>query len=241
MQNLYNRVSAELKRNKNRQHAFVDKKYHKYEGHESLGITASILDRLLRGFRLEIRSLKCVEALSLAQKLYSSRIEEYTLVGNYVLQQKLECLTAEELPYLDKNLDNLVSWSTTDGFCIDVLQPLLLRYPKAVFRMLKKWNASSNIWKQRASVVVFTRKIGESGKFTKEGLRLCENLAGAKVDLIRKAVGWALKDLMRGDKKVVLDYVKQLRERGVSAVIVLYALRGLGNAERRKILAVSRQ
>jgi hypothetical protein len=57
---------------------------------------------------------------------------------------------------------------------------------------------------------------------------------------VRKGVGWALKDVMRGDPDQVLAYVKELRRRGVSAVITLYAIRDLKGAERADVLRVGR-
>jgi 3-methyladenine DNA glycosylase AlkD len=60
-------------------------------------------------------------------------------------------------------------------------------------------------------------------------------------DLVQKGVGWALKDCMRGDKERVLAYVKNLRRRGVPAVITLYAIRDLRGEERQAVLAVQRE
>jgi 3-methyladenine DNA glycosylase AlkD len=123
-----------------------------------------------------------------------------------------------------------------DGFCIDVLQPLLLKYPEEVLKIVRKWNGAESLWKRRASVVVFTRKVGESGRFTDEALELCDNLVWDGEDYVRKGVGWALKDSMRGNKKKVLEYVKELRRKGVSAIITLYAIRDLKDKERNDVL-----
>jgi len=88
------------------------------------------------------------------------------------------------------------------------------------------------------SMVAFTRKIGQSGKFTHECLTLAENLINDPEDLVQKAVGWALKDTMRGNKELVINYVKNLRKRGVTSVITLYAIRDLKGKEREEILAL---
>jgi len=168
--------------------------------------------------------------------LYKDKIEDTILAGNFVLQNKIDCIGKSELPFLDKALDYFCSWSTIDDFCIDVLQPILLKYPNDTLRFLKKWNQSKSIWKRRASVVAFVRKVGESGKFTSEALALCENLIFDKEDLVQKGVGWCLKDVMRGDKKKVFEYVKKLRKRSVPATITLYAIRNLKGKERTEIL-----
>jgi len=160
---------------------------------------------LLKQYKTEVKNLSCREAFALAQMLYKDKIEDTILAGNFVLQNKIDCIGKSELPLLDKALDYFCSWSTIDDFCIDVLQPILLKYPKDTLRFLKKWNQSKNMWKRRASVVAFVRKVGENGEFTNEALALCENLIFDKEDLVQKGVGWCLKDVMRGDKKKVFQ------------------------------------
>jgi hypothetical protein len=86
--------------------------------------------------------------------------------------------------------------------------------------------------------VVFTRKIGLSGEYTDYALALCENLIWDNEYYVQKGVGWALKDLMRGDKEEVLRYVRDLRRRGVSSIITLYAIKDLVGEERQQILSI---
>ena len=70
-------------------------------------------------------------------------------------------------------------------------------------------------------------------------LELCNNLLWDNEDLVRKGVGWALKDNMRFDKKRVVEYVKDLRRKGVSSTITLYAIRDLKGEERREVLRIT--
>ena len=236
MSSLYSKIYTDLIKHENKKTARINKRYHKNEGYRSLGIKAEILNKLLKQHKVEIKKLSYQQALVLAQRLYKNKIEEMTLAGNFVLQNKIDCIGKSDLPFLDKALNYFYSWSTIDDFCIDVLQPILLKYPRETLYFLKKWNQSENRWKRRVSVVAFVRKVGESGKFTDEALSLCENLIFDKEDLVQKGVGWCLKDVGCGDKKKVFDYVKKLRKRGVSATITLYAIRDLRGAERIKIL-----
>ncbi len=86
--------------------------------------------------------------------------------------------------------------------------------------------------------MVFVRTIGETGKYTKQCIKLCNNLLEDQERLVLQGVGWALKDTMRGDKKRVLDYVKKLRQQAVSSVITLYALRDLRGKAKSDVLKV---
>jgi 3-methyladenine DNA glycosylase AlkD len=94
------------------------------------------------------------------------------------------------------------------------------------------------MWKRRASVVTFTRRAGASGRYVDVVLELCDTLKRDTEDLVRKGVGWALKDNLRGSRAKVLAYVKQLRREGVSSTITLYAIRDLKGAERSSILKI---
>jgi len=89
--------------------------------------------------------------------------------------------------------------------------------------------------------VVFTRRLAKAGQFIDEALDLCEQLIWDEDDLVRKGVGWALTDNMKADKDRVLSYVKDLRRRGVSAVITLYAIRDLKGAERQDVLRIKKE
>ncbi len=168
----------------------------------------------------------------------SSGFSEQVSFGDGILKLSIDEITPDYYELLDEIGDHLNDWGDTDWLCIRILQPLLRQYTRETLELLRKWNRSDNIWKQRASVVAFTRKIGKSGKFTDEVLELCENLIWTKEDYVRKGIGWALKDNMRGSKEKVLDYVKSLRKKGVSSVITLYAIRDLKGKERREILDI---
>lgn len=72
----------------------------------------------------------------------------------------------------------------------------------------------------------------------KQILSLCDSLINDQEDLVQKGVGWALKDAMRGAKKPILSYVKNLRQKRVSSTITLYAIRDLKGTDRQQVLDV---
>lgn len=238
MNNLYQQITKDLHISANKKLAADDLKYHKYNGFKSYGIKAAELGRILKRYKQEIRKLSSSASFSLAKQLYQNRIEESVLAANFVLETNIHYFTKTKLNFLNYAANRLCSWSTTDDFCIDVLQPILLKYPRETLGLLTKWNTSKDIWKRRASVVAFVRKIGASGDFTMPALELCENLIWDKEDLIQKAVGWCLKDLMRGDRKTVLSYIKELRKQGAPATITLYAMRDLKGKQRADLLKI---
>ena len=217
-----------------------DKRYHAYDGYVSYGIMSKPLNEIIRELRPDLRKLPLEDSLDLAMRLVSSRIEEEASVALWILGDNVKGLDAGHVDYLDRFADKMASWSTTDGFSVHVIQPLLLRCPAEFLSLLQKWNQSDNRWKQRASVVAFTRTAGDSGRFLDETLRCCDALIWSEDDLVRKGVGWALRDAMRADKGRVLPYIAELRGKGVSSVITLYAMRDIKGEERERLLAVKK-
>jgi 3-methyladenine DNA glycosylase AlkD len=191
-------------------------------------------------YKKDFKGLKDKEVLDLAWLFYRSGVEDQIYVGNFITVFRSDVLNASNVAFFDKALDYFHTWGTIDDFCVHTMEVLLGKFPKQAIALLKKWNRSKNMWKRRASVVAFTRKAGESGKFTEIALKLCNNLANDDEDLVRKGVGWALKDVMRGDRSKVLGFVKGLRKRNISAVITLYALRDIKGLEREKILKMEK-
>ena len=101
-----------------------------------------------------------------------------------------------------------------------------------------KWNLSENIWKRRASIVSFTKRLAIEKQFIDEIFHLCNNLIWDEEELIKKAVGWVLRDNMHKAKKRIIEYVKNLRKEGVSAKIILDAIQNLSSEERTQILKI---
>ncbi|MDH5267621.1 MAG: DNA alkylation repair protein [Candidatus Bathyarchaeota archaeon] len=240
LEELYKKIVRELEKHADAELASKKVATAKYFGVDckSYGIKRSEIAGLIEKSLENFKKLSLEERFELAKKFYASDFSEQVHFGDVILKLNLEETTPFHYNFLDEIGDYLNNWADTDWFCSEIAKPLLIKYPKETLTLLRKWNSSENLWKRRASVVTFTRKIGESGEFTDVALELCDNLIWDKEDYVRKGVGWALKDNMRGAKKRVLDYVKSLRRKGVSSVITLYAIRDLKGKEREEVLRI---
>jgi len=233
-------IVGELEKKADAERAEKEMYYHKKvgEGFKCYGISSSEFAEIAKKYRQAFKTLGFGERVELARRFFRSGYAGQMSFGIALLKLNVKEMKPKDLGIPEEVADCLNNWGTTDGFCIEIMQPLLLAYPKEVLKLLREWNRSKSLWKRRASVVVFTRRIGMSGKFTDEALALCDNLIWDKEDYVRKGVGWALKDTMRGDKKKVLNRVKGLRRKGVSAVVTLYAIRDLNSKERKEVLDI---
>jgi 3-methyladenine DNA glycosylase AlkD len=201
------------------------------------GVRLAGMQSIIAAHTAEIRKLSVADKVALATALIESGYGEQKRVALHVLEQIPEYFTPDRLDSLDTLMRQLHGWSKIDGFTGSLLKDVLERHPKELLRRVRRWNSDPDPWMRRASVVLFTRKVASSGEYTDVALEHCERLKHDTEDLVRKGVGWCLKDIMRADKKRVLDYVVSLRRQGVSSVITLYALRDIKGAERARVLA----
>ncbi len=237
---LYTRVIDFVERMVDPRKVEHDKRWHK-EPNISYGFSSSDFVEVYSRFNPDFYDLNLKERIELARKLVRSDNSTITHIGIHLLRISREELNQTHFKFFDECLDHITEWGNTDLFCSEVLQPMLERTPEQVIGLLRRWNQSENKWKRRASVVVFTRSTVKSGKFIDEALALCDSLIWDDEDLVRKGVGWALKDNMRYDKNRVLEYVKSLRRKGVSSTITLYAIRDLKGKEREDVLKIKKK
>jgi len=223
------------------QHPAADRKFHKHEEYLSYGLSASQFRELMKEFRPRFLKLSLQERMDLAERLLQTHIGDLGHVGLYILTLSIKDITPEHFLYLDSLPEHFRSWSHVDQIALGVTQPLLWKYRKETLELLEEWSRSPIRWKRRASVVTFARKSAKSGEFMDEVIHLCENLIWDDEDIVRNGVGWALKDNLRSAPDRILSYIKELRRRGVSSTIILYAIRDLKGTKRQEVLSVQKK
>lgn len=217
-----------------------ERRFHKDDDYLSFELSARDYRRIMKEFRPRFLELPLQERLKTAARLAAEHIGELAHAGIHMAALSVKELEPRHLSFLDRLADDFRDWSEVDHFCLDVAQPLLWKHTEAMLALLKGWNRSGNRWKRRASVVAFTRKVGESGRFTKHVLQMCKDLMWDEEDIVQKGVGWALKDNLRSAPKQVGPFIKRLRQKGAPSTITLYAIRDLRGKARQEILAAKK-
>ena len=203
----------------------------------SYGVRAAGKKAIFASHRNSIRALAEAQQLQLAHRLIHSGYGEQQEIGLFILERHTTYFTPQRFDELDAYIRCLRGWSKVDSFAGSLVRDVLLAHPEQMLDLVRTWNQDNDMWLQRMSVVLFTRKVAKSGKFNDFALEMCANLVNSDEDLVRKGVGWSLKDLMRSDRERVLSYVCQLRQQGVSSTITLYAIRELKGQERAAFLS----
>ena len=205
--------------------------------YKAYGVRSPEKKQIFKTFKPAIKKLSQNDQIGLADRLIQSGYGEQQTLGLFILQPLAHTFTPDKFSQIDRWVSQLHGWSKVDEFAGTLLRDILLQQPEPFLTMVKKWNQDPDMWQQRMSVVLFTRKVAKSGRFTDFALEMCHNLINSQEDLVQKGVGWALKDLMKADKERILKYVRQLRMQKVSSTITLYAIRDLKGDERKAFLA----
>jgi 3-methyladenine DNA glycosylase AlkD len=240
LDNLHQEVIDYLERVSDPEKVRLSKRWDKNRDYETYGLNAADYTALYEAFNPRFTALDLDERLSLTDRWARTGNTTLTHLGVHLLRLSVRehVLGPAHFGFLDGFLAHFRGWGNVDTLCSGVTRPLLEQHTDEVIALLRRWNASENQWKRRASVVTFTRGTAESGKYVDVTLELCDNLIWDEEDLVRKGVGWALKDTMRADKERILEYVKSLRRKGASSTITLYAIRDLKGEEREAVLRI---
>lgn len=207
--------------------------------YKSYGVRAEGKKKIIRAHRQAIGGLQPQEQLELARRLIESEYGEQQSIALFILEPIAEHFTPDNFDQLDTYVRCLHGWSKIDAYTGSLLRDVLFQHPDELIDLVGQWNRDEDLWLRRASVVLFTRKVAKSGQFTDNALNFCENLVHDPEVMVQKGVGWSLKDMMHRDRERIMDYVIDLRARGVSSVITLYAIKDLKGDERAAILGKS--
>jgi 3-methyladenine DNA glycosylase AlkD len=98
-----------------------------------------------------------------------------------------------EFDLLERRLDRYVhNWAHCDGLSSWLLAAAVANEPELIAR-LGAWTSSRNRWKRRASIVALLQE-AKLGRSTKEIFDIAGALLEDADDMVRKGVGWVLKE-----------------------------------------------
>ena len=102
-------------------------------------------------------------------------------------------------------------WDIVDEVATRRLGPLLLKEREALTPMFETWATDPNRWRRRASVLVQLKHKGETD------LQLLTHAIVANLDapdfFLRKAIGWALRELSKTNPRWVKEFIATHQER----------------------------
>lgn len=171
-------------------------------------------------------------------EMLAAPVHEFRLAGFLALVARYRKAPEETVNFYLVNLHRANNWDLVDLSAPYILGEELRngRHHETARRMA----IDDNLWIRRAAVVATLRPIMKSSE-TALALELCDILISDSHDLMRKAVGWVLREVGKKDIQAMLNFLDTHIGR-ISATTLSYATERLTPDERtvwrqRRILA----
>lgn len=115
--------------------------------------------------------------------------------------------TLEALPLYEELISTGAWWDVVDDVATHLVRDLLLAEGAPVRRRLLAWSRGQDLWLRRSAIIA---QVGARDRVDRELLVDCIRPAlDSKEFFLRKAIGWALRDLAWRDPDWVVRYVNE--------------------------------
>jgi len=206
-----------LKEKANPERAVNEKAYLK-SPYKFFGVSVPITEKIARDFKRAHMGASSEFIIELVKRLWDSEYHDEKRLGLRILQCYPGYLGLSAMPMLEDMLKQATGWDFVDNISIHLVGTILEK-DKRAFTYLKKWGRSGNFWIRRASlisqVLLFRKGIGDNRLF----FRLAEDMIGEKEFFIRKAIGWALREMSKTDPDSVFDFLIKIKDRASSLTL----------------------
>ncbi|HKK59565.1 MAG TPA: DNA alkylation repair protein [Salinivirga sp.] len=177
---------------------------------EIIGVSSPNIKKVVIKVRKTTNSWTLQQKTALAINLTQTHYHECHHLAYYFLEQEpkvINILTIEEAEKLAACLDNWVLTDTYSTFILGVLWRIGTVDDQYIHNLLK----SDDLWLKRCAVVstVPLNQASRGGKGdSKRTIEVCRKVVNDHRPMIIKALSWALRVLIRRDKKAVENFIQ---------------------------------
>lgn len=151
----------------------------------------------------------------------SGMLEEGAIVCHLYRRFAKSC-GEREFAMFEQWIDRYVrNWSHCDGVSTWLIAASIANEPGLADR-LARWTKSTNRWKRRAAAVSFIQE-AKQGRNTETILHICDLLIEDADDMVRKGVGWLLKETYPKRPREVIRFLDDRRASAPRLVLRLSA------------------
>jgi 3-methyladenine DNA glycosylase AlkD len=233
---LLEQVRAELRRLSNREvRASIDRFFTPEQRVESYGVASPDLKRIAQSISRPVKAWPAAERDRFCTDLWTGGTNEEGALVCYVYRRFAKTCGEREFRLFTKWLDRYVkNWGHTDGLSLWLLGASIANEPSLIGE-LDGWTGSKNRWKRRAAAVALVPS-ARRGLHTREIIRIAEPLVPDEDDMVRKGVGWLLKETYPKKPAEVMRFLMPHRAQA-SRVVLRYAAEKMSPPDRARLLA----
>jgi 3-methyladenine DNA glycosylase AlkD len=110
------------------------------------------------------------------------------------------------MPMYEEIIVGAAWWDVVDTVAAHGVGPIVAAHPAVMRPMMRAWSRDENLWRRRAAILCQIRRRGAADRALLQDC-LAPSL-GSKEFFLRKAVGWALREVAWDDPTWVVRYVR---------------------------------
>lgn len=195
------------------------------------------LRRAARQLRGQIRKDHGLSFLiEVADRLFSGPVLEEKIAAVFLLEKLAAEFGDREFKLFESWLDRISSWSDHDALVHDLIAPMMIAKPSRV-KEIVRWARSHDPWHRRAACVALIRG-SRARMFFKEITKLSDSLLADQDDMVRKGLGWLLRETAKFDPVRTVSYLMTIQKRA-PRLVLRTACETLPEPSRAKVLLVS--
>jgi 3-methyladenine DNA glycosylase AlkD len=175
-----------------------------------LGATMPEIRRVARAVIARVKRDDDAALRPLAAALWDSGVHELRAVAMFLLERRVDVLGARDLPLLERLLRESKSWAYLDWISLKVLAPMLLRVP-ALRRRVARWSRHRDFWMRRAAVLTILPGVKDGDVPFSAFEAIAVPMLGEREFFIRKALGWALREVGKRQPAIVARFLRAHR------------------------------
>ncbi len=120
-------------------------------------------------------------------------------------------LTVDAVPMYQEMIVTGAWWDLVDEIATHRIGTILDGSPKLMTKRMRRWSRSNDMWIARTAILSQIRRKGRTDR--KLLASCCEPSIESKEFFLRKAIGWALRELSKTDPEWVRAYVDKHEQR----------------------------
>lgn len=175
--------------------------------------------------------------VEVADLLFQGDVLEEKILAVFLLERETETFTDREFRLFERWLSRITSWADHDALVHSLIGPMLVAptvgRDKRQQRALA-WTTSRRRWHRRAAAVAFIRAARARQAFP-QIQRVTEQLLADPDDMVRKGLGWLLRETAKADPQATIPYLMTLRARA-PRLVLRTACETLSPRDRNRIL-----
>ena len=202
---------------------------------QSRGWYTKELRQLARRFTRAIRKTESTDyLLAVADELFRGDVLEEKVLAVLMLQPCVGEFKAPQFKLFDRWLDRVSTWADHDSLVQYLIGPMMVSDPRRL-KQAFTWSKSPNRWRRRAAAVSLLRGTNK-GLFWDEVQRMTQALISDEDDMVRKGLGWLLRETARYDGERTMALLMAIRE-DAPRLVLRTACERLSPTQRARVLA----